>query len=359
MRKPGKAYRVVQWATGNIGAISIRHFVDSPTFELVGVLVTNPAKIGKDAGELASVGATGIIATDDVEAIIAMDADCVHFAALDPDIDLICRLLRAGKNVVSAAGPFYPWGPAKADFAEIAAACRDGRASYHGSGIHPGFAGDLLPLTLLRLMDRVDHIHAYYTIDYLANPTNYIEYWGFGRDPEDLRANPNRWTGSSAYAQSMEMIAERLGKTISHLTETLELATATQDIVHARGVVKAGTVAAQYFAHTGWADGAPLITFHRYITVGAENITPRWDHGETGHRVRIDGDPPLELSLTGQTEADGSRRHHRPRWTAMAGINVIPAVCDAEPGVITHFELGVPHMPAGMLRPASIDRRAR
>jgi hypothetical protein len=263
---------------------------------------------------------------------------------------VICRLLRAGKNVVSAAGPFYPWRDAKPDFERIAAACREGGTSYHGSGIHPGFAGDLLPLTLLRLMDRVDQIHASYTIDYLANPTNYIEYWGFGREPGDLLANPNRWTGNSAYAESMEMVARALGKTISHVTDHHEIATATTDIVHARGVVKAGTVAAQYFAYTGWADGAPLITFHRYITVGTENITPRWDWGETGHRLRIDGDPPLELTLTGQMEADGSRKHHRPRWTAMAGINVIPAVCDAEPGVITHFELGVPCMPEGMLR---------
>jgi hypothetical protein len=354
----GKTYRVVQWATGNIGAIAIRHFVESPTFELVGVWVTNPAKVGKDAGDLAGIGPTGVIATDDVEAVLAMNADCVHFAALDPDIDIICRLLRAGKNVVSAAGPFYPWRQVKADFAAIAAACRDGGASYHGSGIHPGFAGDLLPLTLLRLMDRVDHIHAYYTIDYLANPTNYIEYWGFGREPEDLLANPNRWTGSSAYAESMEMVADRLGKTISHVTEHHEIATATRDIVHARGVVRAGSVAAQYFSYTGWAAGAPLITFHRYITMGGENIAPKWDCGETGHRLRIDGDPPLELSLTGQKEADGSRKHHRPHWTAMAGINVIPAVCAASPGVITHFELGVPRLPEGMVRATSSARPA-
>ena len=42
--------RVIQWATGSIGQIAIRHFADNPAFELVGVLVTSPAKAGRDAG---------------------------------------------------------------------------------------------------------------------------------------------------------------------------------------------------------------------------------------------------------------------------------------------------------------------
>ena len=124
-----RKYRVVQWATGNVGKVSIRQFLENPAFDLVGVLVTNPDKVGKDAGELASLPPTGIIATDDVEAIIALDADCVHFAAAAEDIEMVCRLLRTGKNVVSPLGPFFPSSqyPHSIETSEaIAAACAEG-----------------------------------------------------------------------------------------------------------------------------------------------------------------------------------------------------------------------------------------
>jgi hypothetical protein len=340
-----KTYRVIQWATGHVGKVSIRHFVENPIYELVGVLVTNPKKVGKDAGEIAGIGPIGVAATDDVEAIVATEADCVHFAPLVYDLDMVCRLLRAGKNVVSPLGPFYPWERWKPHFEKIAAACEDGGTSFHGSGVHPGFAGDILPLTLARLMNRIEHIHLYETIDHLANPSNYIEFMGFGRDPDDLLANPGRSPEAPyMFAQSMEMVAKGLGKTIDDVTATFEVARATRDIAYPRGVVKAGTVGGQHYEWTGWAQGAPLISFHCFWTMGPDNIDATWDCGDSGYRLRIEGDPPLELSLTGKKEADGTRKYLGLPWTAMVGVNVIPAVCDAAPGVVTHFDMGVVQM---------------
>ena len=103
-----KKYRVIQWATGTVGKVALKHFIQNPVIELVGVYVTNPQKIGKDAGELVGLPPTGVIATNDVEKLIALQADCVFFAAIVKDLDLYCRLLRSGKNVVSPAGPFIP-----------------------------------------------------------------------------------------------------------------------------------------------------------------------------------------------------------------------------------------------------------
>ena len=346
-----RTYRVIQWATGHVGKTAIRHFAGNPTYALAGVLVTNPKKVGKDAGDIAGIAPTGVIATDDVEAIVAMEADCVHFSPLVQDLDMICRLLRSGKNVVTPLGPFYPHGGYKAELEQIAAACRDGGTSFHGSGIHPGFAGDLLPLTLTRLMDRIDCIHIYEVIDHLANPSNYIEFMGFGRESEDLLANPGRSPDAPwIFAQSMEMVANGLGKTIEDVTSKLELATAKKDIVHRRGVVKAGTVAGQHYEWTGWSEGAPLIVFHCFWTMGDE-VEPQWDCGESGYRVRIEGDPPLELTLSGPPGPDGQRTYVGLPWTAMMGVNVIPAVCDARPGVITHFDLGVVKMSGLVRRP--------
>jgi 2,4-diaminopentanoate dehydrogenase len=50
---PQKTYRVIQWATGVVGQVALRHFIENPMIELAGVWVTNPEKVGKDVDQLA------------------------------------------------------------------------------------------------------------------------------------------------------------------------------------------------------------------------------------------------------------------------------------------------------------------
>jgi len=57
-----KTYRVIQWATGKVGQAAIRHFVENPVYDLVGVLVTNSKKVRQDAGAIAKIADTGVIA---------------------------------------------------------------------------------------------------------------------------------------------------------------------------------------------------------------------------------------------------------------------------------------------------------
>jgi len=346
-----RRYRVIQWATGNVGKVSIRQFIENPAYELVGVLVTNPEKVGKDAGELAGLPLTGVIATDDAEAIVAMEADCVHFAAAAEDIEMVCRLLRSGKNVVSPLGPFYPSNqfPHSVEASEaIAAACAEGATSFHGSGIHPGFAGDLLPLVLARAAGRIDHIHVTEVVDFAANPSSYIPFMGFGREPADLLANPARSPEAALmFSQSMAMVIEALGKTIERMETSLELATASEDIPYPGGVVAKGTVGGQHYEWTAVVDGKPLMTFHCFWKMG-DCIDPVWNTGPSGYSVRIEGEPALLMTLSG-LDAQGRPQYPGLSLTALLGVNAIPAVCDAAPGIVTHRELGV-LAPPGLLR---------
>lgn len=350
-----KTYRVIQWATGVVGQTALRHFIENPVIELAGVCVTNPAKVGKDAGDLVGLPPTGVIATSDIEELIALDADCVLFAGLVKDPDLFCRLLRSGKNVISPAGPFFPTTRYKAEFERLEAACRDGGTSFHGCGIHPGFSGDILPLTLARLMNRIDLIEVTEVIDKLRNPMIYTEVMGFGRDPDELLANPSRSPEAPyAFEGSMRMVVEGLGKTIEKLTTRLEVAKATADIPYTLGpgipggVIRTGTVAGQHFEWTAWVDGRPFMIFHFYWAMG-ENVDPLWNTGDSCYKVVIKGDPPLEMRLMGGEEADGRRPFHGLPWTALLGATAVPAVCDARPGVITHLDLGIVQ-PRGLVR---------
>jgi 2,4-diaminopentanoate dehydrogenase len=352
-----KKYRVIQWATGTVGKVALKHFIENPVIELVGVFVTNPQKIGKDAGELVGLPPTGVIATNDVEKLIALEAECVFFAAIVKDLDLYCRFLRSGKNVVSPAGPFIPTERYRDQFDKLEAACRDGGTSYHGCGVHPGFSGDILPLTLTRLMDRINRIEVTEVIDKLRNPMIYTEVMGFGRDPDELLAKPSRSAEAPyAFEGSMTMVVEGLGKKIEKLTTRLEVAKATKDIPysvgegHPGGVIRKGTVAGQHFEWTAWVDGAPFMIYHFYWTMG-DDIEPKWDNGDSCYRVVMHGNPPLEVRVMGGVASDGRRPFHGLPWTALVGATAVPAVCDAKPGVVTHLDFGV-MQPHGLVRPS-------
>ena len=113
-----KTYRVVAWSTGNVGATPSPASTPDPTSSWSGLWVSNPDKVGKDAGELAGLGRTlGVAATDDVEALLALKPDVVvHTAMADhrlmEAIGDMQRILRAGVNVVSSGPVFlqYPYG---------------------------------------------------------------------------------------------------------------------------------------------------------------------------------------------------------------------------------------------------------
>ena len=101
-------YRVIQWSTGNVGAFTLRCILGHPELELAGVWVHGAAKAGKDAGALCGLPAAGVRATNDADALLAMDADCVCYTAtadLRPfeAVEDVCRILASGKDVVSSS----------------------------------------------------------------------------------------------------------------------------------------------------------------------------------------------------------------------------------------------------------------
>jgi len=73
--------RVVVWGTGNVGRPAIRAVLSHRDLELVGVLVANPAKRGRDAGEIAGVAKTGVLASTDARALLAHGVDAVVYTA--------------------------------------------------------------------------------------------------------------------------------------------------------------------------------------------------------------------------------------------------------------------------------------
>src|ERR1700710_1957674 len=96
-----RTYRVVQWTTGNVGQRSVLAVLANPELELVGCYAWSPDKVGLDAGELCGTGTTGVVATDDRAALLALQPDCVIYNPKWPDVDELVVMLEAGINVVT------------------------------------------------------------------------------------------------------------------------------------------------------------------------------------------------------------------------------------------------------------------
>ena len=165
--------RVIQWATGSVGRHAIAAVHEHPDLELVGALVYSDAKAGRDVGELCGIGPIGVTATKDPDEILAIDADCVLYMPQGEmnsmgALDDICRLLASGKNVVSTAvtGLIYPRSLGDKVVDKLETACAEGQSSFHATGIEPGWAAEVLPLTMSGLFQRIDSLLVQELMDY-------------------------------------------------------------------------------------------------------------------------------------------------------------------------------------------------
>ena len=184
-------YRVIQWATGNVGRAAVEGILSHPELELVGTWVHDPAKAGRDVGEICGLAPIGVRATGDVDAILATAADCVLYSPLLPQLDEVVRLLESGKNVVTPVGWFYPFHTP--GMAELEAACHRGGVTLHGTGIHPGGITELMPLTISSLSRNVRHVRAEEFSDIRVYRAELVvkEIMLFGKRPEDAAREPD------------------------------------------------------------------------------------------------------------------------------------------------------------------------
>ena len=188
---PRKTYRVVQWATGRIGSVTLRDLIRSPQMDLVGVYVHSAEKDGKDAGELAGLPPVGVTATRDIEKIIALKPDCVLAVQDGDNVDDVCRFLEAGINVATSRVAYIDPDTMNQDVRRrVEEACRKGNASIHASGASPGFGSEAIGLLAVSMARQMDCL----TIDEFADfpkscPDFQIIATGFGSEAEIGRAS--------------------------------------------------------------------------------------------------------------------------------------------------------------------------
>jgi len=338
-------YRVIQWATGGVGRAGIEGILDHPELELVGCWVHDPAKVGQDAATLAGRPPIGVRATNDVEASLALAADCVLYSPRVANPKELARILESGKNVVTPLGWFYPFH--STNVATLEAACRRGRVTLHGTGIHPGGITERFPLVFSALSRAITHVRAeeFSDIRTYGAPAVISEVMGFGKTPEQATASPMAKLLGAGFLQSVDLLADALGFALdAEKRTTHELAVATAPIASPIGVIAPGLVAAQRFSWQGTVRGEPVITARVNWLMGDAQLEPAWRFGPEGERfeVEVTGDPSVSATFHGlhpESIEAGLVRNPGIVATALHCVSAIPAVCRAEPGIKTYLEL--------------------
>ncbi len=340
------ALRVIQWSTGNVGHYALRAILGHPELELVGLWVHSEKKAGTDAGELAGVEPCGVIATNDADALLEMDADCVVYTAtadlrIMEAIEDVCRILRAGKNVVSSSivSLVHPDGMGPQIREKIEDACRAGGSSFLTSGIDPGFANDVLPLVLTGLSETWEEVRIQEIVNYATynQPEVVFGTMGFGQplDAQPILMIPG--TLEMAWGGTVRLIAQGLGVELDTIEAWKERLPAPESFDVPIGHVEEGTMAALRFEVRGIVDGKARIVVE-HVTRLRDDLAPDWPQSDGGYKVIVKGVPAIEVSLD-MADEHGDHAVGGVVLTATRIVNAIPAVCEAGPGFMTALDL--------------------
>ncbi|OBB43676.1 dihydrodipicolinate reductase [Mycobacterium sp. 852002-51961_SCH5331710] len=354
--------RVVQFSTGNVGQHSLRALIGRPDIELVGVHAASPEKVGRDAAELCGLAdPSGVIATDDIDALIALKPDCVVYTALGETrpmeaLEQMSRFLSAGINVV---GTSMVWlvTPRQADDwlrGPLEDACAKGNSSLYVNGIDPGYSGDTAVLAALSLATRAESVTVREVFDY----GNYDDYeytgtaMGFGSKPGDDPAMaflPGVIT--AMFGGLVRNIATHLCVELDDVTERFEPWYTDRRIECKMMTVEPGGMAGVRFAAEGICAGSPVITVE-HTTRLTPAAAPDWEYPPDGHlgvhKVIIEGEPRVEINtllshpVLDVTEAGCVS-------TAARVVNVIDWVCRAPAGLISMEEIPPSEMARGLM----------
>ena len=324
--------RVLHFGLGPIGAAVVRQAAARPGFRIVGAVDIDPAKVGRDLGEVAGVGRPlrVKVMSDARKAIKASKPDVVvlctssSLARVMPQIEAI---LKARVPIVSTTEELaYPVGGNMRHARRIHQLARKAKAGVVATGVNPGFVMDALPIALTGVCERVDAIRVDRIQDARVRRLPFQQKIGAGLTREQFQAKVD--SGSVRHvglAESITMIADALGWKLDRVTDEIQPKMAAETVKSEFLTVSPGHVCGIIQDGVGYRDGRAVITLHMEAYLGAP---------ESYDAVRIEGSPAITSKVAGGVHGDVA--------TASIVVNSIPKVLSAPPGLHTMRSLPLP-----------------
>lgn len=330
-----KKIRVVQFGVGPIGSSIVRLMREKASLEIVAAIDRDPAKAGRDLGEL--IGANDApwkipVFAEASEALAKPVDVIVHTTSsyLANAMDELLGCLSAGCCVVSTCEELaYPFRKHPELSAKLDAAAKDEGVSLVGTGVNPGFVMDKLLLTLAAASQRVEWAKALRVVNASKRRLPLQKKIGAGITPEEFRAQVNAGViKHHGLPESIAMVADGLGFALDDISETIEPIIAEETVKTDFLEVASGQVAGVHQIARGTAAGKEKIFMELQMYVGAKH---------PADSVELRGEPNLALTIPGGTHGDIA--------TAAVAVNAIPAILAAPAGLRTVRDLPLTFFP--------------
>ncbi len=351
-----KNYKVIIWGLGNVGRSALIHIGLKKSLELVAAYDVDPAKVGKDAGEIFGYEKTGVIVSNDREAVLSKEADVVLYYApqgyngkgftqpcLTRTCDDVVDILNHKKNVITTVTVYYSQKLAPNLYERIDAAAKANGVTYMQQGIYPGLYTPYVPVVLAMATRNIETVGIYGGEPDEKNTAPWIAGMGFGKKPEEMDKQSMDGIATMfmcAYGETTVEIADRLGLEYDEYYQNHETLLSDRDYdTHNPlfGVVKKGTVGAHILNMGVKKNGKEVVGFH-FVHKAATAILP--EHG-VDFRIEITGENRVEAKIDGFLPEYGD-----VFLTSEApGVNLIPGVVAAEPGFKNALEIAIIKLP--------------
>lgn len=341
-----KKLRVIQWTTGKVGKHALRAILDDPRLELVGCYAWSDDKKGLDAGELCGRPNTGITATNDIDALIALGADTVLYTPFEADLNQAVRLLESGLDVVST-NLFLNVGGIRGEARDrLDAACAKGNSSLYITGINPGWINSVIA-SMTAICRDVQSVSITESAD--CSVYESVETWGFlgmgemGGATEELMGRAQAWL--ILFRDAVERIGAALGLAFEEVEFFCEYAAAAEKVDLGWFCMEKGTNAALRGGWNGKINGktAVNITVIWYLT---KKLAEGWDIDEDQYRLTVEGEPSIDMRMR-LIPADHWKNHDWDIMTALPAVSAVPQIKAARAGVLGLLDVGLPVAPMG------------
>jgi 2,4-diaminopentanoate dehydrogenase len=326
-----KKIRVIQYGLGPIGTSIARLMREKQAIEIIGAIDTDPAKVGRDLGEVA--GATdapwGLKISADAKEVLEQAADVVIHStssSLPKVMDQLLACLEAESCIVSTCEELaFPLRKFPELSAQLDKAAKDWGVALVGTGVNPGFVMDKLVITLAAVSQRIEHAKAVRIVDGGKRRLPLQKKIGAGMTEEEFRAQVK--AGAIKHVglpESVAMIADSLNLPVDEITETIEPKIATERVQTEYLTVEAGQAAGVHQIARGLGGGKEFVYLELQMYVGAK---------EPADTISLKGHPNISLVIPGGTHGDVA--------TASVVVNSIPVILDAPAGLRTARDLPI------------------
>jgi 2,4-diaminopentanoate dehydrogenase len=324
--------KVMHFGLGPIGAAVVRQVAERKGFKIVGAIDIDPAKAGKDLGEVAGLGRKLKIkvSNDARKAIRSAKPDVVVLctsSSMKKVLPQIETILAQKVAIVSTTEELaYPTKPNMRYARVIHAMAKKAKVAVLGTGVNPGFTMDALPITLTGVCERVEAIRVDRIQDARTRRLPFQQKIGAGLTREQFQAKVDdasvRHVG---LAESVSMIADAMGWKLDRITDEIAPKIASETVASEFLAVDAGYVCGLVQDGIGYQKGRAVITLHMEAYLGAP---------ESYDAVEITGSPALTMKIAGGVHGDIA--------TASITVNSIPKILEVPPGLHTMRDMPIP-----------------